>query len=75
MEMAAKGGRKTSPSFFGREEDSNPPGLGPGDTRGRTEVPDQIKLPVAQITERRASNSGAAGVSPAGETSFDSIVG
>ena len=31
-----------SPSFFGREEDSNPPGLGPGDTRGRTEAPDHF---------------------------------
>ena len=42
MEMAAKEGRKMSPSFFGREEDSNPPGLGPGDTRGRTEAPDHF---------------------------------
>src|SRR6266516_6629865 len=29
--------------FCGHEEDSNPPGLGPGDTRGRTEVPDQSR--------------------------------
>ena len=32
----------TGGAFLGREEDSNPPGLGPGDTRGRTEAPDHF---------------------------------
>lgn len=32
---------------IGHEGDSNPPGLGPGDTRGRTGVPDHLKAPVA----------------------------
>ena len=42
MEGPAKGDRRKPPSFFGRAEDSNPPGLGPGDTRGRTEAPDHF---------------------------------
>ena len=29
-------------TFLGHEEDSNPPGLGPGDTRGSTEMPDHF---------------------------------
>ena len=30
------------PFFFGYEEERNPPGLGPGDTRSITEVPDHF---------------------------------
>lgn len=42
-----RGQHPSGSPFRGHEEDSNPPGLGPGDTRGRTEVPDHF-LPVAQ---------------------------
>jgi hypothetical protein len=42
-----RGQHPSGSPFRGHEEDSNPPGLGPGDTRGRTEVPDH-SLPVAQ---------------------------
>ena len=37
-----RGQHPSGSPFCGHEEDSNPPGLGPGDTRGRTEVPDHF---------------------------------
>ena len=37
-----RGQHPSGSPFIGHEEDSNPPGLGPGDTRGSTEVPDQF---------------------------------
>jgi len=40
-----RGQHPSGSPFIGHEEDSNPPGLGPGDTRGRTEVSDHFDSP------------------------------
>ena len=54
-----------------REEDSNPPRLGRGDTRGSTEARDHfIHAPVAECIRHPPSKWDDAGENPAGSTTF-----
>ena len=54
-----------------REEDSNPPRLGRGDTRGSTEARDHfINAPVAECIRHLPSKQDDAGENPAGSTAF-----